>query len=214
MRQSPETKKYAVGPMAVQAGIAALEGLDLAKAARQTLELVASRTGETAYLGVLAGDQVVYLDIVLGAHAIGLNRRPGSVLPAHSTAVGKVILSDLPAAALAHVLRSRLARLGPRTRTTLAALRRELAAVRTAGTATNDEESGADVYGLAVPVRDWRGHVVAGIGLGGPRARMLPKRAEWTALLRRQGGALSSALGHHGDPSGAAGARRESPPGG
>jgi len=197
VRQSAETGKYELGPSAVRVGLAALERMDLRGAARPALQDLAEQTGETAYLGILVGDQVTYIEIVAGGHPIGLHRPVGWRHWAHSTAVGKVLLADIPPNRLERVLpRRSLPRSGPQTIVSPATLRPELAAVRAAGVAVNDEESGPGVFGLAVPLRDGWGRVVAGLGIGGPRERMLPRRAEWEVLLRRHGDAISALLGY------------------
>src|SRR5579885_1239343 len=113
--QSPTTRKYELGPLAVRVGISALARMDLRKVANRALREIAERTGETAYLGVLIGAQVVYVDIVPGARTIGIYRPVGWMYWAFRTAVGKVLLADLPPDRLRELLpEGRLPRTGAR----------------------------------------------------------------------------------------------------
>lgn len=197
--QSPTTRKYELGPLAVRVGISALARMDLRKVANRALREIAERTGETAYLGVLIGAQVVYVDIVPGARTIGIYRPVGWMYWAFRTAVGKVLLADLPPDRLRELLpEGRLPRTGVRGCVSLASLHRELSAVRAAGYAINDEESEPGVYGIAVPIRDGRSQVVAGLGIGGPKDRVRPRRPQLVALLTGFAEAISASLGYPG----------------
>lgn len=199
VHQIPQTQKYELGPMAIQVGMTAVARMDLRFAASRELREIARRTGETAYLGVLVGDRVVYIDIVPGGHAIGLNRPVGWTYWAFRTAVGKVLLASLPLDQLSTAIPyRRLPRTGRRGVTALPGLRRELVAVQRAGFATNDEESEPGVYGIAVPIRDGRSRVVAGLGIGGPKERVRPRRDAWVQLLREHADRISAALGYPG----------------
>ena len=56
-----------------------------------------------------------------------------------------------------------------------------------------------DAYtGVAVPIRDHRGDVVAAIALGGPRYRVSPERleSELVPMALRAAARVSEALGH------------------
>src|SRR5579884_2274101 len=197
--QSPTTRKYELGPLAVRVGISALARMDLRKVANRALREIAERTGETAYLGVLIGAQVVYVDIVPGARTIGIYRPVGWMYWAFRTAVGKVLLADLPPDRLRELLpEGRLPRTGARGCVSLASLHRELSTVRAAGYAINDEESEPGVYGIAVPIRDGRSQVIAGLGIGGPKDRVRPRRPQLVALLTGFAEAISASLGYPG----------------
>jgi IclR family pca regulon transcriptional regulator len=54
--------------------------------------------GESANLGVLDGSSVLYLVSSAGSRLLTINTAPGLRLPAHSTALGKCLLSQLPEA--------------------------------------------------------------------------------------------------------------------
>src|SRR3546814_12360620 len=82
--------------------------------------------------------------------------------PLAHTAAGKVLLAGASPAELLNLTAHTANR---------AQLDAELAAVRSAGYATNFEEETPGVCGIAAPVRDHTGRVPAAIGVGYPSAR-------------------------------------------
>jgi IclR family acetate operon transcriptional repressor len=161
------------------------------------MERLAADAGETANLGVLDGGRVVNLHKVLGPHPVRLHIDAVGGVPAHATALGKVLLADLPADELDRRLGSRpLVRLTSKTIGDRAVLRAELARVGQRGYAVDDEECSPGLRCVAAPVRDRLGAVVAAVSVSGP-ARRLPRqrlvglgsavRAAALAISRRLG---------------------------
>ena len=125
--------------------------------------------------------RVVYLDRVESHWPLRLHLAPGSVVPVHCTASGKLFLATLPAARRAALLRALpLERHAPATIVDPAALERELEALRRRDLGIDAEEFIVGLVAVAVPVRDRRGRVAAAVAVHAPAARM----------------PLASALGH------------------
>jgi IclR family transcriptional regulator, acetate operon repressor len=120
------------------------------------LEQLAERYGETAHYAVLEDRWVVYrskTDPTAGA--VRLSSTVGGRNPAHSTAVGKLLLSyQLPddGAVADWVQAGELASRTERTRTTAAQLVEELALIRQRGFSTDDQENEPGINCLAVPI--------------------------------------------------------------
>jgi DNA-binding IclR family transcriptional regulator len=194
--QDPATEKYRLGPVPVEIGLAALATLEFRAVARPHLEAMAERTGETSYLGILLGSDVVYVDVVLGGHAIVAKRDIGARLPAYRTAIGKVLLANLSRDQLKAILLATAPNSSPER------LEGELAEIRRLSIALNDEESAPGVFSLASPLRDFNGHVVAGIGIGGPKTRLLPQLKEYSDLVKQAALAASQSMGYHSSITG------------
>ena len=79
---------------------------------------------------------------------------------------------DLSDAEIDRVLAEPLERLWRATIVEPDALRADLADIRAKGWAKSFEETNAGAWGLAVPILDGAGHVVAGVGLAGPNTRL------------------------------------------
>jgi IclR family pca regulon transcriptional regulator len=90
----------------------------------------------------------------------------GSRLPAHATALGKILLAHLPADERNHLIEEMtLTEHTPATFTNRKALRTELAEIRRAGFALSDEEYAPELVAIAAPVRNITGQVIAAVGV-------------------------------------------------
>jgi DNA-binding IclR family transcriptional regulator len=123
---------------------------------RPVLEALAHRFGETAHYAVLDGREVVYrAKVDPPAGAVRLTSTIGGRNPAHTTAVGKLLLArELSALeeAEAWIGGSPLERRTPRTLCTAAELWRELVATRERGYGVDDQENETGVNCLALPL--------------------------------------------------------------
>jgi DNA-binding IclR family transcriptional regulator len=119
------------------------------------LTRLAARYGETAHYAVLDGGTVVYrakADPPTGA--LRLTSTVGGRNPAHSTAVGKLLLSyelSDDDAVTAWVADRVLAQRTPHTLTTAGALAAGLRTIRAQGYATDDQENEPGIVCVAVP---------------------------------------------------------------
>jgi DNA-binding IclR family transcriptional regulator len=170
--------RYRPGVALVALGLGVLAREPVVELARPVLEREAAETGETLFLAAARGGRLVVLDKVEGTAFLRAAPAIGSEVPAHATAVGKLQLAFDPAA-----LRPEpLARFTPRTRTTPAALARELAQVRRLGFAENREEWQPGLAALAAPIRSGE-RLVACVALAAPAVR-LPKAKRAALALR------------------------------
>src|SRR5512147_735438 len=99
VRQDPKTRNYFLGLKFVELGQTLLSQIDLRKEAEPFLRDLAERTKETIHLVILDRNEIIYIDKVETdrnpsglkmASSIGLRN------PAHSSAVGKMMLANLP----------------------------------------------------------------------------------------------------------------------
>ena len=121
-------------------------------------------THEVVSLAVLDGTDTVWVEQLAGRLAPPVPSRVGGRLPAHVTAAGKLLLAFAPDAAEA-LCAAGLPRHGPGTITEPERLRAELAGIRERGIAFNREESRRGVLGVAAPVVDRDGTVLAALAL-------------------------------------------------
>lgn len=178
VHKDPLTRRYVVGARLVELGFEALRNAPAHQNRRLLLERLSEKLGETVNLAVLSGAEVLYLDRVESSWPLRTDFKPGSRVPIHCTANGKLLLAYAPSAVRARLLRSpRLVRHATNTITSRAQLIRALAEIRRRGYSEDDEEFLAGVCCLAVPVRDRRGRVVAGLAVSAPSARFNLTRA-------------------------------------
>jgi IclR family pca regulon transcriptional regulator len=163
-------RKYSLGLRVTNLGMSALNSTGLREHAHPYLEELRQRTSYTASLAVLDGSEIVYVDRARsfrrGQSESDLGLAPGSRLPVYCTAMGKVLMANLPERERSELLASlKLTKRGPNTITSKNALRVELEQVREEGFAVNDQELAEGLHSIAVPVRTDSREVAAAINL-------------------------------------------------
>ncbi len=135
-------------------GSAALRGSSLVQLSEQPLRRLAEESGETVNLGVLVGDQVLYLARLRNSDLVTANIQVGSTLPAAYTSMGKLLLAYLSDAELKRTLANHDfgADAGPNAAKSLDELRERLAVIREQGYSLQDQEVAAGLRSVSVPV--------------------------------------------------------------
>jgi Transcriptional regulator len=197
LERDPVTDKYRIGYGLVSLAGAAIGNMDVVRTARPMLESLAEKTRETVNLGVISGDDVVYVDQVAGARSIVSVNWVGQRTPLHATSNGKVLLAWLPDGERDRLLAHHLERTTPHTLTDPAKLLVALKEVRTKGYAQTIEELEEGLNAVAAPIRAAEGDVIAALSVSGPAFRLrpvdMPRAARFTI---EAAGAISRRLGY------------------
>lgn len=164
----------------------------LRDAARPYLEDLRQASGEAVHLAILEVPDVVYIDKLAARGGPALPSRVGGRMPAHCTAVGKVLLAHVPADLRRTVTQGPLIRRTARTIVLPGLLDKELQQVRRRGIAYEYEESAPGVICVAVPIVDHSGAVVAAVSVSGWSNRLVRDRV--TPALRTAALLLSRSL--------------------
>ncbi|MFG3496676.1 IclR family transcriptional regulator [Streptomyces sp. NPDC047886] len=190
--------RYRLGVRTHQLGSRYAEQLDLAAEGRRVAQEVAETCDETVHVAILEDLDVIYIAKVDSTHAVRMVSAAGRRLPAHCTAVGKMLLASLAEDELDLRTDGReLAAMTPKSLTDPEELRTALAAVRERGIAIEHQESNPDVSCVAAPVRDGTGQVVAALSISVPMIRWSEEReAELAELAAKGADDLSTSLGH------------------
>jgi DNA-binding IclR family transcriptional regulator len=159
------------------------ERFDVASVARPVMAGLADDVGEDVFLAVLRSGEVAVAEIARGASLLHLPEPGvGFTSAAHTAAIGKVLLADLPDAEIDEYLRARpLAACTPHTLVDRRRIVGDLAAVRERGLAVDLEELAEGCCCVAAPVRDAWGGTIASIGVSVPTDRF---RVERDAIIR------------------------------
>ncbi|MEV5647273.1 helix-turn-helix domain-containing protein [Nocardia sp. NPDC052254] len=86
-------KEYQLGMRIIELGSAAAQQNSLRRAALPSLHWLHRVTGCIVHLGVLDGNEAVYLEKIGGELVADIRSRVGSRLPAHTSTIGKALLS-------------------------------------------------------------------------------------------------------------------------
>lgn len=135
------------------------------------VEEVSIATGETVIIGKLQDNTALYLEVLEGTHTVRFAASPGDQRPAHSSAIGKAVLSLLnPREFQAAVDKLDLTRVTNNTITDGEAFKTDIADGRNRGYFLSRGETVSDVMGIAVAVR--LGGEAYAIGIAGPLSRL------------------------------------------
>ena len=171
--------------------------IDIGSLALPSLEALARESGETSQLCLLQGNEVVCAEAVGSANAIRFMPEKGRGVPLHTSALGRVVLAFLPESFLVKYLRRPgLLATTPYTITDPRKFRGTLRQIRSQGWAVSYQQNLLGARGVAAPIFDHSGTVVASLGISGPHPRFSGPRA-WSlvASLQKYARSISEALG-------------------
>jgi DNA-binding IclR family transcriptional regulator len=197
VEQDEETGKYQLGAALLHMGSSYLDGNELRTRALNWSDSLAARSGESVRIGTLHEGKVLVVHHVFRPDDSRQALEVGALVPAHATAMGKVLLAAHRYEAH-EVSAAGLARFTPNTITDDGALTAELTAVLDRGWAADVEELVVGEVSLAAPIDDRRGVTVGAIGISGPVERLLENgqpRNDLVSYVREAARAVSRDLG-------------------
>ena len=195
--QNEETKRYALGPVVLQIGLAMLGELEVRQVARPYLKALAKETNETALLGIRDSDEVFYIDKFLPNSEIRMDVPLGASRPYHCTAVGKILLAQLPAGEFERLAAANsFDQVTPNSITNPDQLAAELEDIRRKGYALDREEFKLGAQCVAAPIYDHNGQLVAAVTVAGPAGRIETNLDAHIEQVLTKGQEISSRLGY------------------
>lgn len=192
----PDSSKYRLGLGLFEMGAVAVEQVGYGLRLSPVMERLANESGEAVSLAVRSGDSVIFLQRFESVHILRTDIHPGTRMPLHASASGKVLLAGMTDEAIDRLYPSEeLSPSANETIRTKSDLRRELERVRKCGWATSTDEYVDGVAATAAGVRDHTGRVVAALSIAGPTTRFDVER--WVDRLMEVALEISKLLGHH-----------------
>lgn len=184
--------RYALGWALFELGELVRTGSDLSDAARPVVADLAESTGETALLGVLNHDSVIYIQKAESRRSIRMVEAPGQRLPLHKTAAGLVLL-----AFASDTYRDRyLMTVTTEAETSRSHLRDATQEIVARGYAVFVQEPDPDLTSASVPVFGYGGEVSAALTVAGPVSRLTRARIEeFLPQILSSADSISSSIG-------------------
>jgi DNA-binding IclR family transcriptional regulator len=190
---------YLPGPKMLSLAGLALQRIDITAIAKPFVDELVAKSGCTIHLGVVNGDEIIYLIRADSDKPYVMPSRVGLAIPMHSTGIGKVVLADRSDGDLGRFVAR--AGLPPRTEhtiTNLDGLRAEIESVRSHGYALDREENVPGLSCVAAPIRDLTGRVKYGISISTLTLEHTYEQIEAMAPMATEtADKISAALGHH-----------------
>jgi DNA-binding IclR family transcriptional regulator len=197
--RDPRTMEYRLGPQFLALAATAGENR-LHSEAPAVLRALVRKLGEAAYLTVLAGSAAVTVLTERPGRALQAHEWIGRAAPLNCTSSGRALLLGMPGEEVTDLLSGHPEPLpgterAPRTMTEL---QERLARERAAGHVVAAEEYEPGLIGVAAPVSDFRGSVVAAVNVSAPAFRLAPESLpEVAEAVTAAAARLSTAMGAH-----------------
>jgi len=190
VRQNRINEKYSLTLKLFQTGVQALNRLDIHKASLPVMEELAEYSQETIHLASMENNQVFYLDKIESQLAlrVAMGSAQGRFAPAVYTAVGKVILANLPDDKKNQMLE--VADWPPPTEHSVKTsdeLEERLREIRKNGWGFDMEENEPGVRCIAAPIYDNKGQVCGAISVSGPSIRMTKEKLKKLSVKIKEG---------------------------
>lgn len=198
LTRETDTGKYRLGLKLMSLTRESATHTDIREVAKPIMESFVKRTNLSTHLAVLDNGRAVYVEKVENANSfIKMDIWVGHRLPVHSTAIGKVLLSELTEAEVSAILEMR--GMEKKTAKTITGAKRylkELEKVRKFGFAVDDEENSSGVRCVASPIFNAQGKIAAALGTSDTIIRLdetsLPKIVE---LIKKSAAQISNLIG-------------------
>lgn len=177
--QDSKDAKYYIGRAVIPLAVNYLNRAHLGSDCIPIMRQLAEKTGESVNLGVLNGTAVYYVQQVEGSNPLRFGRDIGPSVPVHCSALGKMFLALMTEEERESLLEN--LSLQKRTKNTITNKRvlvKAAESIRKQGYAIDMGENIPDLIGLAAPIWDLSGSLIAGLSLMGPLIRMDIDRRE------------------------------------
>lgn len=173
---------------------AARAAMDEWRTARPILAALADQTGQTIFLSVLRHHESVCIDWVQGRTINVLILRPGRSLPLHAGAAGRVALAFGLPDPDAYLKQAPFTAFTPKSLTSAARLKRDVANTRKQGYVISDEDVTVGIGAIGAPIWTKGDQSFAGaLSIGGLVDEVGSRRSEIVAALLTAAAALSPA---------------------
>jgi len=158
------------------------------------LRKLVEEVGENCNITALSGSEVLYLDRVETSAPLRFYLHPGSRVPAHCSASGKLFLGQMSPGQRRRLLEhAPLEQYTPRTLTDLEALEREIEKINREGHAIDNEEFLPGLFCIAMLVPRAGGRSNIGIAIQAPVMRLSPDTAiQLLPALQRAANAIAA----------------------
>jgi IclR family KDG regulon transcriptional repressor len=167
LRQDPESKRYSLGLRLFELGSIVFYSFSLRRVSSPHLTQLQSKLGRTVFLGILEKDALLYIDKVEDPNnPISFTSKVGARRPPYWGMLGPVLMAYLPDNEVERLLHN-----NPLTGTTKKSIIKKdkflqwLHEIRAQGFVIDIETAMDGIGGVAAPIRDFGGKVIAAIGV-------------------------------------------------
>lgn len=168
LEKDPGLVKYRLGPMVFQLGMKYATNMDLVTIGRVWAERLCLQFRQPVNIGMLVGDKVVVVLRVEPENRFMTYPQAGSVIPIHTTCIGKLLFAFLEKKKALSILKNyAFEKLTPNSITDGACFTKELDKIRNEKISYDNQESVTGLAGIGGPIFNHTGHAIAAFALTG-----------------------------------------------
>ncbi|WP_419914255.1 IclR family transcriptional regulator [Hoeflea sp.] len=173
LEQDTDTKRYRLGPAVLRLANVRESLFPLRSVVQAITDRLSDATSETAHVSLLQGLTLSPLAKKESPkHAARVSLGLSEMLPLHATASGLAILAFSKESLLERTIRSPMKKYTAFTATEEERLRADVARTAACGFGMSDQGYEEEVFGIAVPFFDQRGHAIGTAAVASPTSRM------------------------------------------
>lgn len=177
--EKTETGDYKIGVKLFEVVSCYINNLELQTEARPYIAELTSHLGLTSYLGILDGDEVVYIEKLDAASSMKMYYQIGSRMHAYCSSLGKCLLANYSKSQLDSILEDcSFIKFTPNTVASREELDAEIAKVRSQGWAMDNEEFEKGHRCIGAPIFDYKGDIIAAVSASGDKRVITDDRIE------------------------------------
>jgi DNA-binding IclR family transcriptional regulator len=205
LKQNPQSRKYFLGIKLFQLGSIVFSTFSLRNIADPFLRELQRSAGKTVFLGILRDGHLLYIDKKEGPeNAIRFTSSIGTRHPPYWGMLGPVLMAHLPESEVRRLLvKNPLKPTARRSVTGQSEFREWLNTIKRQGFVVEAETALEGIAGIAAPVRDFRGKVIAAVGISFIRSsvdaedvpRMIAQVTKTAAVISKELGFIDKKRG-------------------
>ena len=199
LQRNPSDKRFIIGSKLKEFSTNILSNNTIGAPRRAILEALSNEIGETCNCTILDGNHTVYFDRVECNWPIKINLNPGSRMPIHATASGKLFLAYMTKADRQRILNA--APLEPCTEHTFTSVDEfeiEVKKIKKDKIAIDNQEFIDGMIAIAVPVFDNNNRICFTVAAHAPTTRQsIQSLSEYIPSLQRAADALAESYCTH-----------------
>jgi DNA-binding IclR family transcriptional regulator len=194
--QEAGSRRYLLGPLVFELGLAAAPQFNLPDIFRPSLQRFAETSGDRVFLTARSGNDSVCIDRKEGSFPIKtFTLEVGARRPLGAGAGGLALLMLLPEQAVDEIVRANAARFGSYNNLTVPLLLKALKRSRELGYALNDIHNTTGATTLGLPIVNRYGDPFAAISIGAISSRMTDGRQkDLVSILRKEVRVIETAM--------------------
>ena len=194
-----KTGKYMIGHTMYTIGSLYLSTTDITTAADPVMKVLHNLTNDGVYLGIIDKENLILIMKEEYNCDFILSKTIGSILPAHTSSMGKALLSEFTEEQIDNLFPGdRLVRITTKSIVDKNKFKQELEQIRNTGVAIDEEGTFEGVEGFASVIRDYSGKTLASISIGSiPMSKISQTyRDSLAQLVKKAASLISYRLGY------------------